>query len=181
MKILGVDPGTNTTGYAILEVINNKPKIEFSGKLSLSSIQNPYTKLQKIYNKILQIGKEYSPTILSIEAPFYGENVQSMLKLGRAQGVAIAAAVECSMDIIEYSPRKIKQAITGNGNASKEQIAGLIKAILNLNKLPDTFDETDAIATALCHFYQNNKTNINSKSYSNWSDYIKQNPKKLKK
>ncbi len=180
MKILGVDPGTNTTGYAVLSVVANKPSVEFSGKLSLSSVENPYRKLQMIYNKIIQLGREYKPEVLSVEAPFYGENVQSMLKLGRAQGVVIAAAVECDMQVLEYSPRKIKQSITGNGNASKEQVAGLLKAILNLKNLPDTFDETDAIAAALCHFYQSGRMASQGKSYSNWSDYVKQNPKKLK-
>ncbi len=180
MNILGVDPGTNILGYAVLQIKHdNKPQIVISGKLLMNKIENPYEKLQKILEKISTLIDEYSANEMSIEAPFYGKNVQSMLKLGRAQGVAIAAAMSKDVEVFEYSPRKIKQSITGNGNASKEQIALMIKSILSLKKLPETFDETDAIAAALCHFYQRNKIST-KKSYSGWKDFISQNPDKIK-
>lgn len=180
MRIVGVDPGTNMLGYAVLEVVKNQLSIIVSGKLNLTSVENPYSKLQKIHERITSISKEYNPDSMAIEAPFFGKNVQSMLKLGRAQGVAIAAAFGLGVEIFEYSPRKIKQSITGNGNASKEQVAQLLKGILNIKELPDTYDETDAIAVALCHHYQNGKVHT-KKSYSGWADFINQNPKKLKK
>lgn len=180
MKIIGIDPGTNLLGYSVLETSNNVVKIIISGKLNLTKITNPYEKLIQIFNKISLIVKEYSPDEMGIEAPFYGKNVQSMLKLGRAQGVAIAAAINHDVKIFEYTPRKIKQSITGNGNASKDQVAQMIKSILNLKTLPDTYDETDAIAAALCHHYQAGNISV-KKSYSNWNDFITQNPKKIKK
>lgn len=179
MKILGIDPGTNILGYAILEITKEKPEIIISGKINMSKIEDPYEKLEIILKRIQNIIDEYQANEMSIEAPFYGKNVQSMLKLGRAQGVAIAAAMSKGLKVFEYSPRKIKQAITGNGNAAKEQVATMLKSILTLKILPETFDETDAIAAALCHFYQKNK--ISSKnSYSGWKDFISQNPNKLK-
>ncbi len=181
MKIIGIDPGTNLLGFAVLDGSSkNNPILIFSGKLKLSSYSNHYIKLERIYNKISQIVQEYKPDFLSIEAPFFGKNIQSMLKLGRAQGVAMAAALSAGVEIIEYSPRKIKQAITGNGDASKEQVALMIKSILNLKELPDSFDESDAIAAALCHFYQKGSVN-KSKSYSDWGDFIKKNPNKVVK
>lgn len=180
MKILGIDPGTNILGYAVLNVESNPPKIIISGKLNMSKISSPYEKLQNILKKITHIINEYSPDEMSIEAPFYGQNVQSMLKLGRAQGVAIAAAMNQGVEVFEYSPRKIKQAVTGNGNASKEQIAQMLKSILYIKTLPDTFDETDAIAVALAHFYQRNKIST-KQSYSGWGDFLSQNPNRLKK
>lgn len=179
MKIIGVDPGTNLLGYSILLISNSKPEIIVSGKLNLLKVIDPYEKLEKIYSKISSLVKEYSPDDLAIEAPFFGKNAQSMLKLGRAQGVAIAAAIGLGVKIFEYSPRKIKQSVTGNGNASKEQVAQMVKSILNLKVLPDTFDETDAIATALCHFYQSGKVS-QKKSYSNWKDFVSQNQNKIK-
>jgi len=180
MRILGIDPGTNVLGYAVIEEIEKKPLILFSGKLNLAKLENPYVKLETIYKKIVFLCVEYKPKVMSIEAPFFGVNIQSMLKLGRAQGVAIAAAISQSLEVIEYTPRKIKQSITGNGNASKEQVAQMLKSIVNMEIMPDTFDETDAIAIALCHFY-NQKTTISKNSYSNWDDFIKQNPNKIKK
>lgn len=180
MKILGVDPGTNILGYAIINTSEKTPKIIVSGKLNMTKIDNPYSKLEKILQKITQIITEYKPAEMSIEAPFYGRNVQSMLKLGRAQGVAIAAAMSKEVNVFEYSPRKIKQSITGNGNASKEQIAQMLKSILFIKTLPDSLDETDAIAVALAHFYQRNKV-TSKNSYSGWGDFISQNKNRLKK
>ncbi len=180
MRILGIDPGTNVLGYAVIEEIRTELKIVVSGKLEMTKIESPYEKLETIYRKTSHIIKEYFPEEMSIEAPFFGKNVQSMLKLGRAQGVAIAAAMSFNLNVVEYSPRRIKQAITGNGNASKEQVALMIKGILNLKTLPDTFDETDAIAAALAHYYQRNKIST-KKSYSGWGDFLNQNPDKIVK
>ncbi len=179
MKILGVDPGTNFLGYAVIETDKNPPEIIVSGALNMNKIKNPYEKLETILRRLTQIIKEYLPEEMAIEAPFFGKNVQSMLKLGRAQGVAIAAAMSQNLEVVEYSPRKIKQAITGNGNASKEQIAQMLKSILYLKELPNSFDETDAIAVALSHFYQRNKIST-KKSYSGWGDFLSQNPNRLK-
>lgn len=180
MRILGVDPGTNITGYAILEDDGSSLSVLVSGKINLSKLTSAYEKLNQIFQKISAIIKSYNPHEMSIEAPFYGKNVQSMLKLGRAQGVAIAAAMNSGLKVVEYSPRKVKQAVTGNGNASKDQIAMMVKSILQIKKLPDTFDETDAIALALAHYYQRTKRTL-TKSYSGWTDFLKQNPHKIKR
>ena len=179
MKILGIDPGTNVLGYAVLNIDNNLPTLIISGNLNIKHISSPYAKLEKILLKINSLINEYTPDEMAIEAPFYGKNVQSMLKLGRAQGVAIAAAMSKGLKVYEYSPKKIKMAITGNGNATKEQIALMLKSILRINILPETFDETDAIAAALCHFYQGGKIETQN-SYSSWKDFISKNPGKLK-
>ena len=136
-------------------------------------------KLKKIFSRILSLVDEYKPNEVAIEAPFYGKNVQSMLKLGRAQGVAMAASLYRNIPIFEYAPKKIKMAITGNGNASKEQVSGMLKSILNIKDMPKNLDASDGLAAALCHFYQN-KTLKNSSNYSNWSSFIKSNPGKIK-
>lgn len=180
MKILGVDPGTNILGYCILETKSKNIEIKISGTLELKKIKNHFKKLEQILISINEIIEKYKPDSMSIESPFYGKNIQSMLKLGRAQGVAIASAIFKGLKVVEYSPRLIKQSVTGNGNASKQQVAMMIKSIFRLRELPETFDETDAIAVALCHYYQQNKISAN-KSYSNWNDFISKNPDKLKK
>ncbi len=179
MKILGIDPGTNILGYCILEIKEKKPYVVNSGVLKMNKEKNPYEKLRIILETTRELIEEYKPETLSIEAPFYSKNIQSMHKLGRAQGVAIAVAISQGLDIQEYSPREIKQSVTGNGNASKNQIAAMVKSILNLRQMPETFDETDAIAVALCHFYRQNKIST-KKSYSSWNDFISKNPDKLK-
>ncbi len=180
--ILGIDPGTNIMGYGLLQIKKNKPVLIALGVLNLSKYDDHALKLKKIFECMLGLIEQYLPDELSIEAPFFGKNVQSMLKLGRAQGVAIAAAVYRNIPITEYQPRKIKQAVTGNGNASKEQVAAMLKSILNLkNELDgETLDATDALGAAVCHYFQNSKT-AGQKSYSGWDAFLKDNPEKLKK
>lgn len=178
--ILGIDPGTNLMGYGIIKV-TGKQKVEVivSGVVNMKKLDNQYLKLQTIFKKTIQIIDQYKPDELAIESQFFGNNIQSMLKLGRAQGVAIAAALERDMPIFEYAPRKIKMSITGTGTASKEQMAILLQNFLKIKSTPRSFDETDALAIAYCHFLQSNSIQSKSKSKS-WSDYIKQNPDKIK-
>ena len=149
------------------------------GVIHLSKLQSHEEKLKKIFSRILNLVDEYKPNEVAIEAPFYGKNIQSMLKLGRAQGVAMAASLYRNIPIFEYAPKKIKMAITGNGNASKEQVSGMLKSILNIKDMPKNLDASDGLAAALCHFYQN-KTLNSSSNYSNWSSFIKSNPDKIK-
>ena len=149
------------------------------GVIHLSKLRSHEEKLKKIFSRILNLVDEYKPDEVAIEAPFYGKNIQSMLKLGRAQGVAMAASLYRNIPIFEYAPKKIKMAITGNGNASKEQVSGMLKSILNIKDMPKNLDASDGLAAALCHFYQN-KTLNSSSNYSNWSSFIKSNPDKIK-
>ena len=153
--ILGVDPGTSITGYGIIRVVGKELSIITLGVIELSKYRDHYLKLKNIFESILRLIESYKPDEFAIEAPFYGKNVQSMLKLGRAQGVAMSAALSRSIPIFEYSPKKIKMAITGNGNASKEQVAGFLKSMLKFENPTDTFDATDGLGAAVCHYYQN--------------------------
>ncbi|MGC9341931.1 MAG: crossover junction endodeoxyribonuclease RuvC [Bacteroidales bacterium] len=177
--ILGIDPGTNIMGYGVIRIENNKPGYLNMDVIHLGKIRDPYLKLQTIFNETLVLIDRFHPDELAIEAPFFGKNVQSMLKLGRAQGVAIAAALSRSIPIFEYAPRKIKMAITGQGAASKEQVAGILTRLLNINSIPDNLDATDGLAAALCHFYQD-KAITNEKSYRNWDEFLKKNPNRMK-
>jgi len=177
--ILGIDPGTNVLGYGIVESCGQKPKMVVLGIIELDKFDDHYIKLQKIFERVLSLVDEYKPDEMALEAPFFGKNVQSMLKLGRAQGVAMAAGLYRQVPIFEYSPRKIKQAITGNGNASKEQVAALLKGILELKEMPPQLDATDGLAAAVCHFYQN-RVMIGKGAAKNWKDFIRQNPEKVK-
>lgn len=178
--ILGIDPGTNIMGYGLIHQSDNQIRMMTMGILKLSQFPNQALKLKKIFERTLALIEEYQPDELAIEAPFYGKNVQSMLKLGRAQGVAMAAALFKDLPIFEYSPKKIKQSITGNGNASKEQVAGMLKTILRFQKMPEKLDATDALAVAVCHFFQGNTT-ASSGSYLGWSGFLKDHPERLKK
>ncbi len=178
--ILGIDPGTNIMGYGLIQQSGNKIHMITMGILKLSQYNNHALKLKKIFERTLAMVEEYHPDELAIEAPFYGKNVQSMLKLGRAQGVAMAAALYKGLPIFEYSPKKIKQAITGNGNASKEQVAGMLKSILNFGEIPAKLDATDGLAAAVCHFFQGD-TSSPSEHYSGWSGFLKDHPERLKK
>ena len=178
--ILGIDPGTTITGYGVIKVTENTPKLIAIGAIDISKFDDHYVKLKHIFERVTGIIDEYHPDELAIESPFYGKNVQSMLKLGRAQGSAIAAALSRSMPIFEYAPRKIKMSITGQGAASKEQVAAMLMNILKF-KISDTkLDATDGLAAALCHFYQTN-TIVKGKSYNNWKDFINKNPKRVKR
>ncbi|MCK4661951.1 MAG: crossover junction endodeoxyribonuclease RuvC [Bacteroidales bacterium] len=178
--ILGIDPGTTIMGYGIIKSNSGSVNILSFGIIELYKYSNHYIKLQKIFDRTIQLIEQYHPDELAIEAPFYGKNVQSMLKLGRAQGVAIAAALNRSIPIFEYAPRKIKLAITGNGNASKEQVARFLQKLLDIKELPAKLDATDGLAVALCHLYQNKIITPNSGAKS-WKDYINKNPGKLLK
>ncbi len=177
--ILGIDPGTNIMGYGIIEVKNKQAKYVAMDSIILSKLKDPYLKLQKIFRETVKLIDTYNPDELSIEAPFFGKNVQSMLKLGRAQGVAIAAALSRDMPIFEYAPRKIKMAITGQGGASKEQVAAILSKTLLFKEIPKDLDATDGLAAALCHFYQDKAIKIEN-GYGGWGDFIKKNPDRVK-
>lgn len=177
--ILGIDPGTNIMGYGIIKGKGNIPQMISMGIIDLHKMEDHFIKLKHIYDRVIGLIDEYHPDELAIEAPFFGKNVQSMLKLGRAQGTAIAAALSRSIPIFEYAPRKIKLAITGQGNASKEQVASILQHILKFPDLPDDLDATDGLAAALCHFYQN-KITLGTGAAKTWKEFINKNPDKLK-
>ncbi len=178
--ILGIDPGTTVMGYGVILVNGNNAKMVAMGVLELQKYSDHYLKLKRIFERVIQLVETYSPDELAIEAPFYGKNVQSMLKLGRAQGVAMAAALSRSIPIFEYAPLRIKQAITGRGNASKEQVALILKHLLNLQKMPKYLDATDGLAAAYCHFLQNQKL-ASTSSVKSWKEFISKNPGRVKK
>ena len=180
--ILGIDPGTTVMGYGIIRVKDNKAEMLAMGVLELKKYADHYQKLQRIFARTLSLVDEFHPDCLAIEAPFFGKNVQSMLKLGRAQGAAIAAALYRDLPVSEYAPLKIKMAITGNGRAAKEQVADMLRRYLRISQedmLPQ-LDATDGLAAAYCHFLQSGKPSIDSE-YKSWKDYINQNGTKLRK
>ena len=174
--ILGIDPGTNLMGYGVLQVNGTKVSLVTSGVIDLRKVSDPYLKLGEIFKRVQRIIEDFLPDELAIEAPFFGTNVQSMLKLGRAQGVAIAAAISRDIPITEYAPSKIKMAITGNGSASKEQVADMLRRILNISKeeMPKHLDATDALGAAYCHYLQMGKPET-PKSYGSWKDFVNRN------
>ena len=152
-RILGIDPGTNYTGYGVLEVEGRTLRAVVMGEIDLHKITDPYAKLRYIFDSVSRLVKEYTPREVALESPFFGQNVQSMLKLGRAQGVAMAAALSHNVDVFEYAPSRIKQAVVGLGLASKEQIAGIVMRTLHIEEKPRKLDATDGMAVALCHYY----------------------------
>lgn len=179
--ILGIDPGTNVMGYGIIGVKAKKPAMIAMGVIKLSRMDSHYLRLAHIYKRVLAIVESYLPDELAIEAPFYGKNVQSMLKLGRAQGVAMAAALSRDVPITEYEPRKIKQSITGNGAASKEQLREMLRRILVIpeeNLLPE-LDATDALGAALCHFYESSRPHTEN-GCGSWKEFIARNPGRVR-
>lgn len=179
--IIGIDPGTNVMGYGILGVKGKKPTMIAMGVIQLSKFESHYMRLRRIYERVLSLTEQYLPDEMAIEAPFFGKNVQSMLKLGRAQGVAMAAALSRDVPITEYEPRKIKMAITGNGGASKEQVREMLRRILSIpdDSLLPQLDSTDALAAALCHFYESGKPAI-ARGASSWKAFIAAHPDKVK-
>lgn len=181
--ILGIDPGTLMMGYAVVVVSANKPALSVMDVLKLSGQKDIYQRLQMIHQKVAELIAEHQPTTFAIEAPFFGKNVQSMLKLGRAQGVAIAAAMQASLSVTEYSPRKIKQSVAGNGNADKEQVWKMVQQTLRIADKPSYFDATDALAVALCHHYQTSSVlaKNSSQSFSGWADFVMKNEDRLVK
>jgi crossover junction endodeoxyribonuclease RuvC len=181
-RILGIDPGTNVLGFAIIDADKKAINVIEIGVVTFAHISDDHTvKLRHIFEQVQDLIVQYSPTEMAIEAPFFGKNVQSMLKLGRAQGVAIAAGMVNHLQITEYMPKKIKQAVTGNGNASKEQVAGMLENILHTKFTEKYFDATDALATALCHWYQSSgPLGTTTKSYTGWKSFLKDNPERGK-
>jgi crossover junction endodeoxyribonuclease RuvC len=180
--ILGIDPGTNIMGYGVLRVVGTKPEMIAMGVMDMRKFTDHYLKLKHIHERVVGIIESYMPDELAIEAPFFGKNVQSMLKLGRAQGVAMAAALTHDVPITEYAPLKIKMAITGNGSASKEQVAAMLQKMLHIDsaEMPRFMDATDALAAAYCHFLQMGRPTI-EKGYSGWKDFIAKNPSRVKR
>ncbi len=179
--ILGIDPGTIVLGYGVIEIKNNKPQLLEMGVLKLSKYKDANVRLQLIYNKISELHRVFKPTQFAIEAPFFGKNVQSMLKLGRAQGVAIASAMQAGLSAVEYSPKKIKQSITGNGNATKEQVWKMLQQTLFFKDEPEFLDATDAVAVALCHYYQNMGIALGGSKSEGWESFLKNNAHRIKK
>lgn len=179
--ILGIDPGTQVMGYGLLRIINNKPELMAMGVLQLNKYDDHYLRLRRIFERVIMLIEQYLPDELAIEAPFFGKNVQSMLKLGRAQGVAMAAALSRDIPIFEYAPLKIKMAITGNGNAAKEQVAYMLQQMFKIKQenMPAQLDATDGLAAAVCHFFETNSP-TQKKKFSSWKDFINKNPGKIK-
>lgn len=176
--ILGLDPGTNVMGYGVVMVRGRDISLLQFGVIHLTKYGNHEVRLKKILERILALIDEFTPDEVALEAPFYGKNVQSMLKLGRAQGVAMAAALLRDLPIIEYAPKKVKQSVTGNGNASKEQVAKMLMTYFKIKEVPEFLDATDALAVAMCHYYQA-PAGASSKPKS-WAAFVSENPKRLK-
>lgn len=176
--ILGIDPGTTVMGYGLIHVKGNKIELINFGIIQLSKIDNHPEKLKRIYDRVAQLIQEYKPDELAIEAPFFGKNVQSMLKLGRAQGVAIAAALAASMNFEEYTPRRIKQSVVGNGNASKEQVALMLQKLLSFPDMPKYLDATDGLAVAVCHHFSKGVGEHNKSAVSSWEQFVAKKEKK---
>jgi crossover junction endodeoxyribonuclease RuvC len=176
--ILGIDPGTTVLGYGLVHVKNNQLSMINFGVIQLHKLANHPDKLKRIYDRISGIIDEFHPDEMAIEAPFFGKNVQSMLKLGRAQGVAIAACLGKNIPFEEYSPRRIKQSITGNGNASKEQVAAMLQKLLRFEDMPKYLDATDGLAVAVCHHYSKGIGEHNKSKGTNWDSFLRDNPER---
>ena len=177
--ILGIDPGTNIMGFGVIRALGNQPELICLDTIHLTKYKDHYTKLKHIFEKTLGIIDEFKPDEIALEAPFYGKNVQSMLKLGRAQGVIMAASLSRSIPVFEYLPRKVKKSVSGNGAASKEQVSGMLQRMYQFKTVPKYLDATDGLAVATCHFLQAD-AGINSSSSTNWKSFIRQNPDRLR-
>ncbi|WP_233266020.1 crossover junction endodeoxyribonuclease RuvC [Formosa sp. L2A11] len=177
--ILGIDPGTTIMGFGLIKVVGKTMSFLQLNELDLKKYDDHYLKLKLIFERTIELIETHHPDEIAIEAPFFGKNVQSMLKLGRAQGVAMAAGLSREIPITEYAPKKIKMAITGNGNASKEQVARMLQSLLKLKTLPKNLDSTDGLAAAVCHFYNDNRVEV-GKSYTGWAAFVKQNESRVK-
>lgn len=178
--VIGIDPGTQVTGYGVIATDGQRIKLLVAGSIFMEKYDDHYDRLACIYDRVLELINEYKPDALAIEAPFYSKNIQSMLKLGRAQGMAMAAALTRKLPIFEYSPKTIKQSITGNGNASKEQVAAMLQHILKHEELPKQLDATDGLAAAVCHHFKLKSAVPGSKKQSSWAAFIKENPDKVR-
>jgi len=180
--ILGIDPGTIVMGYGLIRVKGNKTELLELGVLKPGKVKDGYQRLQLIFNTVSGLITRYKPDAFAIEAPFFGKNVQSMLKLGRAQGVAIAAAMRHGLDVTEYSPKKVKQSITGNGNADKVQVMKMLQTLLDFREKPEYYDATDALAVAVCHHFQSvSIPSPAAQTAKGWDDFIKKNPGRVLK
>lgn len=181
-RIMGIDPGTNILGYAFIDIINKKPVLHNLGVVRLDKYKDHHVKLLKIHERLCFLIESFVPHEMGVEAPFYGKNVQSMLKLGRAQGAAITAGMINGLSVTEYSPKSIKQSITGSGNASKEQVAAMLQQMLKLVTMPKYFDATDALGVAVCHHLKTSSPLAKKLggNYTDWKAYIKANPDKIK-
>jgi crossover junction endodeoxyribonuclease RuvC len=177
--ILGIDPGTTIMGFGLIKIVKGEMEFMQLNELILSKYDDHYLKLKHIFNRTIELIDTYHPDEIALEAPFFGKNVQSMLKLGRAQGGAMAAGLSRDIPVTEYSPKKIKMAITGNGNASKEQVAKMLQSLLGFKTLPKNLDSTDGLAAAVCHFF-NSGTSQGQKKYTGWGAFVSQNPGKIK-
>lgn len=177
--ILGIDPGTKIMGYGLIKERGKQLSLISLGIIKLGHLDNHALKLKHIFEKTTSLIAQYLPDCMALEDPFYGKNIQVILKLGRAQGVAMAAALSKNIEIAEYSPRKIKQSVTGNGNASKEQVASMLKSLLNFEESPQFLDATDGLAVAVCHAFQGSST-TQTKNYSGWTSFVKDNTHRLK-
>lgn len=178
--ILGIDPGTAVMGYGLVKQTGSKLELISLGVVKMANLDDHALKLQRIFEKTISLIDNYHPDCLAIEAPFYGKNIQVMLKLGRAQGVAMAAALSRNVTITEYAPRKIKQSITGNGNATKEQVAAMLQNLLKFQETPEFLDATDGLAVAVCHSFQKISTGRGNKiSYSGWEAFVKENNQRV--
>ena len=178
--IFGIDPGTNHMGLGIIGIAGKSIEVIAMDVLNLQKVTDPHLKLKRIFDTVLRNIEEFKPDEMAIESPFFGKNVQSMLKLGRAQGVAIAASLYRNVPVFEYAPRKVKQSITGKGNASKEQVAAMLQHLIKINHLPDLLDITDALAVAVCHYYQGSGAQHTGVSpYTNWAAFVASNPGKV--
>ena len=175
--ILGLDPGTNVMGYGLILIQSSKVQLLQFGVIHLSKYAGHELRLKKIFERVLSLIDEFNPDEVALEAPFFGKNVQSMLKLGRAQGVSMAAALSRQIPIVEYAPRKVKQSVTGNGNASKEQVAKMLMTLLTIKEAPKLLDATDALAVAVCHHFQNGLSKGKAKT---WATYVKENPTRVR-
>lgn len=178
--IMGIDPGTRVMGYGVLGITGRKPEVVVLGVIKLDKFESHYMRLHRIYERVGSLAAQYLPDEVALEAPFFGKNVQSMLKLGRAQGVAMAACLARDIPIAEYAPRLIKMAVTGNGQASKEQVANMLRHLLNMaeEQMPTLLDATDALAVALTHYYETAKPTV-PKEPKSWEDFIARNPDKV--
>ena len=179
--ILGIDPGTSVLGYGIIQVKKDGLKMITFGVIHLNKLDNHADKLKRILDRLNGIIEEFNPDEMAIEAPFFGKNVQSMLKLGRAQGVAIASCLNHNIPYEEYSPRRIKQSITGNGNASKEQVAAMLQSLFSIKEMPKYLDATDGLGVAVCHHFSKGVGENNKSKSKGWGAYLKQNPDKIQK
>ena len=178
--ILGIDPGTAIMGYGLVKEVGKQLSLINLGVIKLDHLDNHALKLQRIFEKVSALIEQYHPDCVALEAPFYGKNIQVMLKLGRAQGVAMAAALNKNLPIFEYAPRKIKQSVTGNGNAAKEQVAAMLKTLLKFDESPQFLDATDGLAAAVCHAFQGQNTSGSKGSYSGWAAFVKDNSNRVR-